>query len=221
MGHNETPALEAMNINGKFRTATGNWGMVALGILSISGFAGCLPGSSVTPPSITADGFHASLPAPRAKVIIWGVNPGAVSAAMTWGQQKGLVIVERARLDQILQEQAIRLTHTSDDEAQLLRVGHIAGADLLMFVEVSGSSGQQGSFVGVTAGLSSVRMLHQVRVSVRAVNLETAEVVLAGTATHADAISSPEEAITTLTARALERAWCDKDRWTDGSCRER
>lgn len=137
---------------------------------------------------------------------------------MGWLQQKGLAIVERARLEQILQEQAIRLTHSPEDQAQLLRMGQLAGANLVVFMEVSGSRGTHGEYLGMYGGMACFETVYQVRVSVRAANLETAEVVWAGSAHFEKSISKLEEGITNLTRIALERAWCDKDRWRHGSC---
>jgi hypothetical protein len=180
----------------------------------------CAIGSPSGPPIVT-EGFHGTLPAPRTRTIVWEDNPGAVTSAMSWLQQRDLAIVERARLDQVLQEQAIRLTHTADDQAALLRVGHLAGANLLVFVEVSRTSGTEGLYLGMYGGMGRVSTVYQVRVSVRAVDLETSEVVWAGTANYPTSVSNPEEAISRLTSAALERAWCDKERWVSGTCRGR
>ena len=60
----------------------------------------------------------------------------AGNQVITLAQQTGLTVVERARLQQIFQEQQIRLTHTADDDADILRVGKLVGADRVIFVAV-------------------------------------------------------------------------------------
>lgn len=168
--------------------------------------------------NIQADGFHTVLPSPRTKTVVWGEYPGAVNVAMIWLQQKGLSLIERAKLDHVLKEQAIQLTHTADDQAQLLKVGKLVGANLLVFVEVTGASATKADYVGIYGGIGSVRTVYQVRASVRAVDLETAEVLWVGSAHYNEPIENLEEGVSNLIRLALERAWCDKDRWHFESC---
>lgn len=61
---------------------------------------------------------------------------------MTFLQNLELRIVERSRLQQLFDEQKIRLMYSSDDDAQILRVGKILGAGSIVFVEVETSSSQ-------------------------------------------------------------------------------
>src|SRR5262252_3483414 len=71
------------------------------------------------------------------RFIVWGNHAGATQAAMELVQQGGHTIVERARLQELFDEQQIRLTHTSDDDARVLKVGRLAGGDRVVFVEAS------------------------------------------------------------------------------------
>ena len=78
---------------------------------------------------------------------------------MPWLQNRGFRLVERSHLKQIFREQKIRLTHTSEDEADLLHVGRLIGAEQVVFVMWAGDS-----------------------VSVRGVDVQSGEVSWSGTA---------------------------------------
>ena len=78
------------------------------------------------------DGFHKTLPQQNTRAVVWGNHPAAAGTATTWLQKRGLTIVERARLQQVFDEQQIRLTHTPDDEAQVLRAGKLLGAEMVI-----------------------------------------------------------------------------------------
>lgn len=186
----------------------------AMLILSLALLIGCAEGEYVV------EGFHAALPSARTRIVVWGEHPGAVNIAMSWLQERGLAIVERARLDQVLKEQMIQLTHTRDDQGEILRIGQIAGASMIVFVELSGSSKIRGEYLGVAGGMGSVGTVYDVTVSIRSINLETSEVVWAGSAKYPRSISHLENAIGNLTKVALERAWCDKNRWHWDSCQK-
>ena len=64
------------------------------------------------------------------------------SGTVTPLQQGGLRIVERSRLLQVFEEQKIRLTYSTDDDAQILKAGKILGSDSIVFVETEISSSQ-------------------------------------------------------------------------------
>jgi hypothetical protein len=131
--------------------------------------------------------------------------------AITWLQKQGLTVVERARLKQVLDEQTIRLTHTADDEAQVLRVGKLLGADMVVFFDASASQGTQANmnfsmFGGAGANFQG---LYTPSVSVRGVNVETSEVTWTGHAHYAQPIPNLDDALARLTCQALATAWSD------------
>lgn len=94
------------------------------GLWLISLSVGCTPLSWYP----VTDGFHKTLPKQNTRAVIWGDHPAVAGTAATWLLKRGLTIVERARLQQVFNEQQIRLTHTPDDDAQVLRVGKLLGA---------------------------------------------------------------------------------------------
>jgi hypothetical protein len=193
-------------------------GKEAIGILQLAA-AACVITALSGCAEIEADGFYTALPPPRTRVVVWGEHPAAVSATMVWLQEKGLAIVERARLDQVLKEQAIQLTRTRDDQAQILRVGNLTGAELIVFIEATGNSSSKASYIGAYGGIGSVKTVYQLGVSVRAVNLQTSEVLWAGNAHYSEPTEALESGISDLTRLALERAWCAKDAWHLNSCK--
>ena len=115
--------------------------ILCLAVSSLISLASCHSTASPRVPTSITDGFHKSLPAENSRIVVWGTHPSVTNMAITWLQKRGLTVVERARLKQILDEQTIRLTHTPDDEAQVLRVGKLLGADMVVFVDASASQG--------------------------------------------------------------------------------
>jgi len=128
----------------------------------------------------------------------------------------GLRIVERSRLQQVFDEQKIRLTHSTDDDAQRLKVGKILGAGSIVFVETETSSSQTSrTFVNQYGGGSSSETVTNASVSVRGVNVESGEVMWTGTAHYPQAINNPEADIVYLTQSAVLRGLCFAEAWND------
>jgi hypothetical protein len=150
------------------------------------------------------DGFHKALPQPNTRSVIWGDHPTAVGTVTTWLQKRGLTIVERARLQQIFNEQQIRLTHTPDDEAQVLRVGKLLGAQTVVFVDASFQKELRSHYYEGSGGAAIV---YSAGVSIRGVNVETSEVVWSGTARYPNPVGGIEDALAKLTCQALATAW--------------
>ena len=98
-----------------------------------------VPGCAIMPIS---NGSQSDLPDSGSTIVVWGQHKGAVGEAVTILQQSGLRIVERSRLQQVFDEQKIRLTYSTDDDAQILKVGKILGAGSIVFVETETSSSQ-------------------------------------------------------------------------------
>jgi len=124
-------------------------------------------------------------------------------------QIRKCTVIERARLQMILSEQQVRLTHSSEDEADLLRIGKLAGVDYMVFAESKVQSAiSSGAFVNMYGGASHTNTFYHVSVSVRSVDVETGEVRWAGSAHYGGAINNPEAGIVKLTLPALARATC-------------
>lgn len=146
--------------------------------------------------------------------VVWGNHAGAATAAINWLQKYGKVtVVERARLDQLFEEQKIVLTHSADDYGAILKVGKLAGAGYVLFVEATNRSELvSGAFVGPYGGGSHSNTVHHMSVSIRAVEVETGIVRLSGQSITNQPITHPEWALPMLTLAALGRAHCPVDK---------
>src|SRR6476646_7685723 len=72
-----------------------------------------------------ATGFHAPLDQQDTKqkrFVVWSNHAAVGNVIVGMLQQRGQTVIERARLQEVLREQNIRLTHTSEDDSDLLRV---------------------------------------------------------------------------------------------------
>lgn len=170
---------------------------------------GVLSGCAYLPQYPITDGFHHTLPQTNTRIVIWGNHPAVTGTATTWLQKRGLRVVERARLLQIFEEQHIRLTHTPDDEAPILRVGKILGAGLVVFIDGSSTEGISSSYsVGRYGGGGGSQSVYSGAVSVRGVDVETSEVLWTGTARYPQQTGGgPEDTLMKLTCQALATAW--------------
>lgn len=167
-------------------------------------------------------------------MIVWGEHVGAVSQAIDIMLQRGDRVIERARLQTVLNEQKLRLTHTRDDEADLLRVGQLVGADAILFVETAVrpetvtpmatiDPDNRGMYMLGAAlsgrDASAQYSIYHIRVSVRLVYVETGEIGLSGTAWYPKPIRDPEQGVIYLTQAAITRAMC-RDKWSDDAAIE-
>ena len=145
------------------------------------------------------------------KYIVWSnhlygqEHASTVNAAITqYLQSAHQTVVERSKLDAVFQEQHLRLMHTPDDEAQLLRVGKLIGADQIIFAD-SKSTYDQGGYL--------------VSVHVRAVDVETAAILWSGSTWVTDALVSEEDALANMPQIAMMRALCPTEvvgvRWVE------
>ena len=146
-------------------------------------------------------------------VIVWGNHAGATQAAVEILQYSGATLVEPTRLQELFDEQRIRLTQTSDDDFQVLKVGRLAGADEIVFVKTSDKPDLvSGASVGADGRASRSNTVHQVSVSVRSIDMETGAVRWRGHSTTTQPITDPEVVMPTLTKAALKRATCAIER---------
>lgn len=143
---------------------------------------------------------------PRA--VVWGNHPAVVDAATQTMQEMHVQVVERARLKEILNEQKVRLTNTSGDEAELLKVGRLLGADQIVFADAAVNSKEVQRVVDSYGGLSQAETVYQLSVSVRNVSIETGELRWSGTATYPKPVTNRDEGLIDLTRHAMSHAVC-------------
>lgn len=159
------------------------------------------------------------------RVVIWGNHPSVVTAVTQMMQELKVQVVERARLKEILNEQKIRLTNTADDEADLLRVGRLLGADWIIFADSTVNSAEnRRAAVNAYGGYSQAQTVYHLSVSVRNVSIETGEVRWSGTATYPGPVTNPDQGLMYLTRHAMARAICPLEQsytWDErGGCQK-
>lgn len=166
---------------------------------AFSGLAGC-----VYYP--TTDGFHVSLPESGTSIVVWGGHPSATGPAMIWLQRRGLVIVERAQLQRIFDEQKIRLTHTPEDEGAVLTVGRLVGAQQVVFVDSPVQAGLDTPDF-YTGHVPPQYTSYNTSVTIRGVDVESGQVRWSGHAQYVRPFQSLDLILRQLTCDALATAW--------------
>ena len=180
---------------------------------------------------------------PALKYVVWGNHQGAINTVIEILQQNGQRVVERARLQEIFDEQKVSLTHSSEDDINLLRVGKLVGADRIIFVETTvrtesftpslnplhrfflaleaaGAAQQGRDPLYLRTPLPDATTVYRPSVLVRAVRLDSGEITWNGKSTTSQAISDLDATIVTLTHAAISRAVCPIERgavWIEGA----
>jgi curli production assembly/transport component CsgG len=140
--------------------------------------------------------------------VVWGNHPVVVDAATQSMQEMNVQVVERARLKEILNEQKVRLTNTSDDEVELLKVGRLLGADQVIFADATVNSKEVLRVVDSYGGSSQAETVYQLSVSIRNISVETGEVRWSGTATYPKPVTHRDQGLIDLTRHAMSHAVC-------------
>lgn len=147
---------------------------------------------------------------PIGRFVIWSNHAGVSSYLTSVLLQFGQRVVERTRLDQVFKEHKIRLSHAPDDD--VLRVGRLVGATQVLFAEVE--------IVDKSAYFTVDK---RTSVTLRAVEVESGQVLWAGSARYLESVSNQDQAAVALTYWALARALCEgtweePSRWNKGGC---
>jgi len=74
---------------------------------------------------------------PVKRIVIWSNQTGLEHTVSELMQRNGIMVIEHARVQQVSNEQNIQLTHTRDDDASILRIGKLLGADHVIFAEAT------------------------------------------------------------------------------------
>lgn len=147
-------------------------------------------------------------PEGRSVAIVWGDDARAVSAVSAILMNAGEEIVERSKLNMVLDEQRLTLANASDSD--ILRVGRLAGAHMVVFVEttVRPETSTRAAYVAdYGAGLNNSTAYH-VSVTVRGVDIESSLMVWTGNAWFDRPINNPDTGVDTAARYALARATC-------------
>jgi hypothetical protein len=155
------------------------WRGLACGILLLSG---CVASSPLT------EGFHTDLPPRHTIALIWGSQPAVVAAATTWLLQRGLIVIEQSKLQPILADAHTPELPVSKDTT-VLKAAKSLGVKVVVFITQSGD---------VRAPI----------VTVRGVDVETAQIFWSGSARYPEYMKRPfSDLLVNLTCEALAAAW--------------
>jgi hypothetical protein len=123
-------------------------------------------------------------------------------------QDMNVQVVGPARLKELLNEQKVHLTNTSDDEAALLKAGRLLGADQIIFADATVNSKEVQRVVDSYGGHSQTEKVYQLGVSVRNLSVETGAVRWSGTATYPTPVTNLDQGLIALTRHAMSHAVC-------------
>lgn len=134
-------------------------------------------------------GTYSSLPETGDVAILWGNHPVVIDTMSTWLHKQGVAPLERNRLQQLLGNQNITLTHSASDEAIIIDLARKMNADLVVF----GNLHQE---------------IRAPMVSVRGFDVGANKVAWEGSAHYDHYIEIPlNHALVVLTCQALATAW--------------
>jgi hypothetical protein len=144
-------------------------------------FAGC-----ETVP--VADGFHTALPTTRTVIAVWGNHPAVTAAATTWLLHQDLMVLEQAKLQQLVAD-AQHPDARMFKEAAVLQAAKSLGVRTVLFITQTGD-------------------MRAPMVAVRGVDVETTHVLWSGTARYPQYVQRPfSDLLVNLTCQALAVAW--------------
>lgn len=166
---------------------------VLLGVLLC--FIGCAEAPALYP--MTTGAHIPTAGHTTGRFVVWANHSGVGQYITSLVLRAGQTVVERHRLEEVFNEQRIRLMHTPDDYAHALRVGRMVGATHVIFAEVS----IVGEFVSV---------------AVRSVTVDSGEVVWTGTAQYLYPVSNTDHAAIAATYWAIARAGC-RGQWENST----
>lgn len=179
------------------------------------------------------------------RFVVWGDHQAVSTTIVNHLMASGHGVIERARLQDIFNEQKITLRHSSDDYADVVRVGRLLGANIVVFGEstmrsvalssvprditiserllaASAAGGDQGAIQMLQQRQQAAdRMtVYQLGVAVRAVDVESGEVRWNGSSRFSQPVTDLEASLGALTNAAMGRAVCPIERgskWTEFS----
>ncbi|HSA62364.1 MAG TPA: hypothetical protein VLE03_09015 [Nitrospiraceae bacterium] len=171
---------------------------------------------TVIPIYPVTSGISRSPTAPLSRVLILGTqdNPSlatAKAAAREVFQRGGITIAEESSS---LPSRGIvgpQRRDRQESDASLLALGKKAGADHVLILEIT------DTLVLDKQAQMENSFLHDERVSVRVVGVESGVVVLEGTARWSQPVERAGDYIRELTVYAIGRALCAPDKWVEAS----
>jgi carbonic anhydrase/acetyltransferase-like protein (isoleucine patch superfamily) len=172
------------------------------GTLILLLFAGCRSYSTIETP--ITDGYHAKLPSPYTRAVVWGTRSDTVQSVSTWLLKKGILVVDQAKLMQVAADQKVSITGYQYVETDVLRTAKLVGARLVVFANAEVGSWE---VLGRDGVIPRNMKVYSGTISLRAVDVNTGEIEWSGKAQSSDRFNNLEEGISQLSCHALATAW--------------
>lgn len=201
----------------------GRWSAIGLSVTGLLLFLPPLgsatsPASSETVVSIypVTSGVSRPSATPLSRVLILGTHSNetlaeSIAAAKDVFQRGGITIVEAAPSRSSAERLGPHLPDRHDLDATFRAIGKEAGVDHVIILEIT------DTLVPEKSEKMKGRYLHDERVSVRGIGVESGSVVLEGTARWSHPINRAGEHIRELTAYAIGRAICPSEKWEEAT----
>jgi hypothetical protein len=163
---------------------------------------GCRSYSTIETP--ITDGYHAKLPSPYTRAVVWGSRPDTVQSVSTWLLKKGILVVDQAKLMQVAIDQKVPITGYQYVETDVLRTAKLVGARLVVFANAEVGSWE---VFGMDGAVPRSMKVYTGTISLRAVDVNTGEIEWSGKAQSSERFNNLEEGISQLSCHALATAW--------------
>jgi hypothetical protein len=164
--------------------------------------AGC---QSYNPLPVTqADGSYVKLPDASTKAAVWGTHPEAIRSLTTWLSKQGLILIDDIKINQIGSDNRLRQPSTPFSNADVLKVGKIAGAKQVIFIDADVTTWQT---TGIETVFGQSPTIYTASIFIRALDTETGEINWNGQALSTDKFTNLREGMHQLTCHALATAW--------------
>ncbi|HJR77955.1 MAG TPA: hypothetical protein VJ805_13320 [Nitrospiraceae bacterium] len=172
------------------------------GTLILILLAACRSYSTIETP--ITDGYHAKLPSPYTRAVVWGTRSDTVQSVSTWLLKKGILVVDQAKLMQVAADQKVSITGYQYVETDVLRTAKLVGARLVVFANAEVGSWE---VLGMDGAIPRNMKVYSGTISLRAVDVNTGEIEWSGKAQSSDRFNNLEEGISQLSCHALATAW--------------
>ncbi|MBI3357310.1 MAG: hypothetical protein HY038_11180 [Nitrospirae bacterium] len=201
----------------------GRWNAIGFSVTGLLIFlpligSAASPASSETVVSIypVTSGISRPSATPLSRVLILGTHNNetlatAVAAAKDVFQRGGITIVEAVPARSSGERQGPHLPDRHDVDATFRAIGKEAGADHVIILDVT------ETLVFEQGKETKSRYLHDERIAVRGIGVESGTVVLEGTARWSHPVERAGEHIRELTAYAIGRAICPAEKWEEAT----
>ncbi|GMV48844.1 MAG: hypothetical protein UZ03_NOB001000330 [Nitrospira sp. OLB3] len=150
------------------------------------------------------DGFHAKLPAPYTRAVVWGGRPDTVQSVSTWLLKRGVLVVDQTKVLQAAADQKVSLSGYQYIETDVLRMAKSVGARLVVFTNADVGSWEA---VNWSSGLPHGQRVYSATIALRAVDVNTGEIEWSGKAQSTERFGNLEEGIGLLACHALATSW--------------